>query len=270
MKRFVLLILTLLSRCMQAQEIDTIRVPLDGTSYLIFDEPISLVNLGTKAYLGKVEDRLLFVKALTDRAEPTTLLVQAGGTLFTGYLQFARKPKKNFYDYRQTGRLSAAPPSTPSKTAPATLTSSDLPFEAMKTLRMNTSVKQSSGGMVMECVQLFNDEQHTYIRFTVRNTTTIGYRVDLVSFTYKEKLARRLHNKVAPQYEEMAPVDRREPAHIEAGRSEDFYYALPLYSTTDKGFLEVIFREQVGARIVTVEIPSTKIKDAPLLTPSRP
>ena len=85
----------------QAQKLDTISVTSEGTSYLIFDEPISLVNLGTKAYIGKVEkDRMLFLKALSPNTEPTTLLVQAGSTLFTGYIRYVKKPSRSFYDYR--------------------------------------------------------------------------------------------------------------------------------------------------------------------------
>ncbi|MVM42004.1 DUF4138 domain-containing protein [Spirosoma sp. HMF3257] len=246
-----------------AQHLDTISVTVEGTSYVIFDEPISLVNLGTKAYIGKVEnERMLFLKALAPNATPTTLLIQAGSTLFTGYIRYERKPAKSFYDYRvldgPTTRLGQPSSSTVEAPVSSKLT-------RMKVIKPNTHIREVKDGIELECVQLFNDPERTYLKIAFRNTTTVAYVLDIVSFTYKEKLPRRLRNKVSPQFEEMKPDDRLEPARIEAGRTEAFYYSIPLYSTTEDGYLEIIFREKVGARVVTLEVPAQKIMNAPLL-----
>ncbi|MFD2937723.1 DUF4138 domain-containing protein [Spirosoma flavum] len=248
----------------QAQKLDTISVTSEGTSYLIFDEPISLVNLGTKAYIGKVEkDRMLFLKALSPNTEPTTLLVQAGSTLFTGYVRYVKKPSRSFYDYRIMDESSSSSPAARSVVSSLAPTISKL--VKMKTGKPNVSVREVKDGVDIECIQVFNDTQRTYLKLAVKNTTTIAYVLDLVTFTYKERLPRRLRNKVAPQYEEMTPDDRIEPARIEAGRIKYFYYSLPLYSTTESGYLEMIFREKVGARVITLEIPAKKIMTASLL-----
>ncbi|MBC3788637.1 DUF4138 domain-containing protein [Spirosoma utsteinense] len=247
----------------QAQKLDTISVTSEGTTYLIFDEPISLVNLGTKAYIGKVEkDRMLFLKALSPNTEPTTLLVQAGSTLFTGYVRYVKKPSRSFYDYRIMDESSSSPAARSVVSLVAPTTSK---LVKMKTGKPNVSVREVKDGIDVECIQVFNDTQRTYLKLAVKNTTTIAYVLDLVTFTYKERLPRRLRNKVAPQYEEMTPDDRIEPARIEAGRIEYFYYSLPLYSTTESGYLEMILREKVGARVITLEIPAKKIMTASLL-----
>ncbi|GAB4039918.1 MULTISPECIES: DUF4138 domain-containing protein [unclassified Spirosoma] len=244
-----------------AQHLDTITVSVEGTSYVIFDEPISLVNLGTKAYVGKVEnERMLFLKALAPNATPTTLLIQAGSKLFTGYIRYERNPSKSFYDYRVLDEGNTRSNQLSSTVAPA---SSKL--TRMKVIKPNTHIREEKDGIDLECVQLFNDAERTYLKIAFHNTTTVAYVLDIVSFTYKEKLPRRLRNKVAPQFEEMKPDDRLEPARIEAGRTEAFYYSLPLYSTTEDGYLEIIFREKVGARVVTLEVPAQKIMKAPLL-----
>ena len=246
-----------------AQKLDTISVTSDGTSYLIFDEPISLMNLGTKAYIGKIEqDRMLFLKALAPNAEPTTLLVQAGSTLFTGYVRYVHKPTKSFYDYRL---IDDGSPNPVHRLSSAPVVSSPGKIGKMKLAKANTSTRTEKDGIDLDCIQLFNDAQRTYLKLAFKNTTTVAYVLDFVSFTYKEKLPRRLRNKVAPQYAEMMPDDKVEPARIEAGRTENFYYAIPLYSTTENGYLEVIVREKAGARVITLEIPAKKIMSASLL-----
>lgn len=263
MKAFLMIALLGCWISTRAQKLDTISVTSDGTSYLLFDEPISLMNLGTKAYIGKIEkERMLFLKALAPNAEPTTLLVQAGSTLFTGYVRFVRKPTKSFYDYRVMDESSSAP-ALHSLSAPEVASTGKI--GKMKTAKANTSTRVDKDGIDLDCIQLFNDAQRTYLKLAFKNKTTIAFVLDLVSFTYKERLPRRLRNKVAPQYEEMMPDDKVEPARIEAGRTENFYYSIPLYSTTEDGYLEVIVREKAGARVVTLEIPAKKIMSAPLL-----
>ena len=263
MKAFLLMLLLLPLLSAQAQKLDTINVTSEGTSYLIFDEPISLFNLGTKSYIGKVEkERMLFLKALSPNVESTTLLIQAGSTLFTGYVRYVKKPTKSFYDYRIMDESSSSPTSRNSITSTGSASSK---LSKMRVAKTNTSVKEVKDGIDLECVQLYNDSQRTYLKLALKNTTTIAYVLDLVSFTYKERLPRRLRNKVAPQYEEMTPDDKVEPPRIEAGRTENFYYSIPLYSTTESGYLELIFREKVGARVLTLEIPAKKIMTAPLL-----
>ena len=266
MKTLIIIALLGLAVSTQAQKFDTISVTSEGTTYLIFDEPITLVNLGTKSYVGKVEkDRMLFLKALSTNTEPTTLLIQAGSTLFTGYVRYVRKPTRSFYDYRATDESSSTPSIRNPSTAATLIAPATSKINKMKTAKSNTSVHVEKDGIDLECVQLFNDSQRTYIKLALKNTTTLAYALDLVSFTYKEKLPRRLRNKVSPQYEEMIPDDRIEPARIEAGRLENFYYSIPLYSTTENGYLEVIVREKTGARVTILEIPAKKIMAAPLL-----
>jgi hypothetical protein len=57
-----------------------------------------------------------------------------------------------------------------------------------------------------------------------------------------------------------------EPTRIlNAQKSEKYYYCIPLYATTDNGFLEVIFREKNGLRNIKIAIPFKKILKAKML-----
>lgn len=256
----------------QTQKMDTITVSTDGTTYLIFDESISLFNLGSKSYIGKVENsKMLFLKALSPDAQPTTILIQFGTSIFTGYIRYARKLNRHFYDYRATASniVASARPgvlSTSSTTFPPVSALANPKFAQIKKAPKNQKgLSETNDGVEVECTNLYNDKQLTYLKLAVHNKTTLAYQVDFISFSYKEKLPRKLRNKVAPQIEEVTPVDKVEPARIEAGRVAEYIYSLPMYSTTDDGYLELIFREAKGARVLVLQIPAKKIMAASLL-----
>lgn len=273
MKVLLLTLLSLIARVSISQHLDTIAVSATGTTYLIFDEPITLFNLGTKHYVGKIEnEKMIFLKASVPNAEPTTLLVQAGSLLLTGYIRTDRKPAKAFYDYRASAQPTAPKPNTPDRqppgVSPKSSTGSNTGISTlmrMSKAKANCHISEKQDGIHVVCNQLFNDTQHTYLKLAIQNKTTLPFIIDLISFTYKEKLPKRMRNKVSPQFEERQPDEKIEPARVDAGRTEDFYYSLPVYSTTLKGYLEIIVREQTGARVIVLTIPSSDIQEAPLL-----
>jgi len=64
--------------------------------------------------------------------------------------------------------------------------------------------------------------------------------------------------------QEVEPLTKVEKLLTESGKSNEYLYALPLYSTTEDGFLQVIFREKAGLRSIIIEIPFKKILRAEL------
>ena len=256
----------------QTQKMDTVTVSTDGTAYMIFDESISLFNLGSRSYFGKVENqKMLFLKAVSPDAQPTTILIQFGTSIFTGYIRYAKKLNRHFYDYRAiaSNTLASIRPgilaTSPSTFPPVSALVNPKFAQIKKAAKNQKGLAEANDGVEVECTNLYNDKQLTYLKLAVHNKTTLAYQVDFISFSYKEKLPRKLRNKVAPQIQEMTPVDKVEPARIEAGRVSEYIYSLPMYSTTDDGYLEVIFREVKGARVLVLKIPAKKIMAASLL-----
>ena len=74
------------------QKYDTIYVSTESTTYLIFDEPISLFNLGSKDYEAKADDpHILFIRAKTTLAKRSTIVVTHGDEILTAYVAFCSK-----------------------------------------------------------------------------------------------------------------------------------------------------------------------------------
>lgn len=69
-----LLVICLTSK-LNAQNIDTIYVGNNKTSYVVCPETLSYFELGSKEYTGQIKDDTFYLKALTHTAKPTSLLI---------------------------------------------------------------------------------------------------------------------------------------------------------------------------------------------------
>jgi Domain of unknown function (DUF4138) len=255
----VLFILVFLKSCFVfGQKQDTVFVNAEATTYLIFDEPISLFNLGSKEFEAKADNpKILFLKAKYTNAKPSTLVVTHGEAIYTAYL-VVKTNQKAFYDFRKTNQ-------SETKMSAEKLKKERLSEQLKKLVNApkNLSIESKKQQIRLELTHLFNDNEATYMRFTLTNQSSILYDLDYVSFTYFEKRTRkdRKRNAVNTGFQEVETLIKIENSLTEAGKSNVYYYALPLYATTEKGYLQIIFREKAGLRSVELDVPFKKISN---------
>lgn len=254
--KHLLICLLLLTARVKAQKYDTIYVSNESTSYLLFDDPIQLYNIGNQDFIGQVDDpKMLFLKAKNSLAKATSLVVSHGENVFTGFIAYRSKPHP-FYDYRKKDGKEASP----NKEVETKL-------KSLKKLAPNVTFMAENQNVLVKMTHLYNDNKATYVRFMLMNQSSILYDLDYVSFAYIEERKRKSKkiNTLESGLEEMSPLVIEEEPITQAGQSKEFFYAIPLYSTTANGYLQVIFREKAGVRSVTFKIPFSHVLKAALL-----
>ncbi len=243
------------------QKYDTIYVNTEGTTYLIFDEPITLFNLGSKDYEAKADEpRILFIRAKTTLAKRSTLVITHGNEIYTAYIAFKMNTQA-FYDFRKKAVLKEeVVENTEQKKLETKLNS-------LTKLPKNIIVTVKKQQIELNLLNLYNDNEATFLKFSLKNKSSIVYDLDYVSFAYIEKRKRtsKKINSLNSGLQEIEPLAKVEKLVTQSGKSNEYLYALPLYSTTEDGFLQVIFREKAGLRNVIIEIPFNKILRATLL-----
>ena len=132
---------------------------------------------------------------------------------------------------------------------------------------MNVSFKKTQSGILLHCENIYTDANGVYLKFSLHNESSIAYQIDNVSFSYQSKMKKRAINRLQSLgIEEVTVLKSFNPVTIlTSQKSEKYYYYIPLYDTTDNGFLEVVFREKNGLRNIKIAIPFKKILKAEML-----
>ncbi len=242
------------------QKYDTIYVSTESTTYLIFDEPISLFNLGSKDYEAKADDpHILFIRARTTLAKRSTIVVTHGDEILTAYVAFKTNTQA-FYDFRKK--------QLPKEEIIENTEQKQIENKLKRIARLprNINIKAKKQQIELHLLNLYNDNEATFLRFSLRNQSSIIYDLDYVSFAYIEKRKRTTQriNTLNGGLQEVEPLIKIEKLLTESGKSNEYLYALPLYSTTEDGFLQVIYREKAGLRSIIIDIPFKKILRAEL------
>lgn len=239
---------------------DTIVVNNETTTYLIFDNPISMYNIGNKDYEAQVNNpKILFLKAKSSSSKPSTLVLTQGDNIYTAYLVF-RKNAPVFYDFRKP--IAPTIVENPEEKQYKILVKK---LEKLQKQPVNVSFTTQKQNMVLRVFHLYNDNQATYLSLQLKNLSSMVYEVEYVSFAYTQKRKKSKQNVLASGMEDIQALAKIEPLRLEAGESNSFYYALPLYATTQDGSLQIIFREKAGLRSIGIEIPFKKILNADFL-----
>ena len=252
-----------------SQKIDTLYVNSAATSYLIFDEAITLFNLGNTDFQAQTASTLpmslgsqvLLLKAKIPNAKPTTLLLTHGKQIYQAYLYYQEPLNQSFYDYRSENQSKES-----FKTTDENLQLEDK-FKKLTISPMNVSFKKTQSGMLLLCENIYTDANGVYLKFSLHNESSIAYEIDNVSFSYQSKMKKRAINRLQSLgIEEVTVLKSFESGTIlTSQKSGKYYYYIPLYATTDNGFLEVIFREKNGLRNIKIAIPFKKILKAEML-----
>jgi hypothetical protein len=241
---------------------DTVFVSGGMTTYMIFPENVAVMDLGSKGYVGKIESgNMLYLKPLSTTVAPSSLLVRtASDRIYLHYIAYRRHPDKIFWDYRADTLVEALPSGiNASHTVPRTRMVYARQLEALKKQPKRKLTRHASSGIKMTVSNLAVDGEAVYMLIDVENNTSVPYKLDYVSFTYKERRSKKSLRRIVPQENVVEPFDGQVVDEVAPRGKAYLAYALPLYAGTNKGFLEVVVREADGNRLLSGIIRARKI-----------
>jgi hypothetical protein len=268
LSRLTLLVAALFSYSVSFAYPDTLFISRDATTYLLFAEQVSLVDIGSRGeYLSRIEGKCVFVKAVKEEAAPTSILVVHGEEYFVAVLAYKPFNSKFLYDYSNkldTGKIS------PKNTGSATIDMDKVKkhFDIFHKLPQAASRKTArKNHLQLSLIRLQNDKQATYLSFTLHNGSSINYEIDLITFERKQKRGKRFsQNNVNSEF--IAPLLSSPIKVIAAKGKQPLHFALPLYALSAGSFVKLSLREKNGSRLLSLKLPTRYINQAPIFNPN--
>lgn len=256
---------------------DTLYVSSQATAVLIFPGAISLADLGTGGFIAKTADKVLLIKANGPSKGLTTLFVRYGKEqYFTGFIGYDSLPSLSYYDFRTAekgggGAVSFSPdlgPISPEVIAKdllpekIDLKAAKVSLERMKGLKRELfTIGSIAHHMQLGIENIRHDESLSYLSFSLQNGSSLPYRLELVSFRYREPVRGK---GLADMLTELKPILIQAPDLIRPHDKDIFYVALPHFAIPSKGSLEILLREKNGTRSLIASVPTSAIMKAPI------
>ena len=247
--------------CCYHDKNDTIFVSDTETTYLLFPEKVELVDIGKAGeYAARIEGESVFLKALKSQASQTSLLVRYGKQYYHAKLIFTNQPEKNLYEIRSAAK-STLEAEEGKQEEEVKFGSIRDRLEKVKSLEGRKGMKYSRHSLTVRTTHLQNDSMATYLGFTLKNNSSIDYKIDFIGFSLSEKKGRRFsRNNLFKK--ELLPFTSDAPAVVHGGEEEKLFYALPLYAMASRGKLQIQIREKNGSRVLRLSIPARLINNA--------
>ena len=245
---------------------DTIYVNTELNSYVVMDEPVSIVDLGTAAdYGAKIENNVVFLKALTPDAAGTTLFISAGKRVFAGIIRYKKDNHRFLYDLREKTLNAAA---TYSREHYVPEVDIRLIRERLFSLGSNNpqalEASTSRNGLRWSLLDLKTDPSAIYLKLRLENQTALVYRTESISVENAEHYRKRLLSRKKVTLLPVEPLIEGNFSDVKPYASHDFYLALPVYAVGRQGSVLVTIRETSGVRALQLEIPPQLMSRADL------
>ncbi|MEN7551849.1 DUF4138 domain-containing protein [Rapidithrix thailandica] len=239
----------------QATEMDTLYVSDSATLYLVFDQPVDLVDIGLGAdYHCKMEGPVVFVKAKRPLWRPSPLLVQVGNRFVMTLLVYRSHPGKFLYDYR---KKPLAKPKKEKKFLP------EIELKKLDAFpEMFRNKKRKKDGISMQVDKVLIGKRGIYLKLSLINTTSMDYRPDHLAFYWAQFHRRGWFKKKKSSIRQAVPIEIQSPELVPAGSSEAFYIALPVFAVGDEGHLSITLREQQGNRNLSLKLQGKRLRKA--------
>ena len=261
-KKFIfILIIAFFSWPLHAQRsaaLDTIYVSHQSKSYMLFDEAVSLADVGNPSlYQAHIEGNSILVVATQDSVPDTPFYAMVGGKPFMGRLAFHPQPKA-FYDFRERSNSSGSPIQS---------ASNEEVLDRLLELKSHEDlnyVNSQKDGINFTLAGIVHDLSTTYLKFKVDNQTSLVYQTDFIGF---ERLKRYKKGFFAKDKEARFPLEPVADWGTDAilPYSEDYlFYALPIQSLDSKEAIIATLRERTNGRSVSLKISSRLNRKADL------
>ncbi|MDF9796265.1 hypothetical protein OKW21_001528 [Catalinimonas alkaloidigena] len=245
---FILLLVTTFSYSQ-----DTIYVSNQSKSYLLFDEAVSLADIGNPMlFQASIEGKAIMVIAKKDSVPPTPFYAVVGDQPFQGVLIFHSHPQV-FYDFRKD----------------VTEHEKSIGNEIEKRFKVLNEqadlfyVGNKADGISFKLVGILHDHQATYLKFRVKNHTSVIYHTEFIGFERLKKYKKGLFAKMQVAHFPIA-AEGWQIKEILPYSSANLYYVLPLQALERKESIIATLREKAARRSVPLKLPYQLIKRANL------
>lgn len=271
MKYFIITILLFFNSVFLFAQ-DTIPSSDLNTAYLVFPTTINLIDIGNpNEYYGKIQDKVLLIKAKKQNALMSTLLVRSGDSFFHYMLKFEKEPKTYYFDFSKEKEKTDAEES-PTTNSGAKV---EVPTTAINLKNMQSKVdsivnikgEYNTLGVLSDYLQaavtvIRNDKENTYIKIVIKNLSSLPYKFDFISFQYFQVMKKGSLKKTKNAPLDVFPIIYPKANEISANSTSVVGYAIPQFGLANNGYLVVSFREKKGDRVLKIKIESGIIQGA--------
>lgn len=251
---------------------DTIPSSDLNTAYLVFPTTINLIDIGNpNEYYGKIQDKVLLIKAKKPNALMSTLLVRSGDSFFHYMLKFEKEPKTYYFDY--SGKEEKEDLTVNSNITPGNAVEPLTPALKLKNMQnkvdsiVNIKGEYNTLGVLSDYLQaavtvIRNDKENTYIKIVIKNLSSLPYKFDFISFQYFQVMKKGSFKKTKNAPLDVFPIIYPKAGEISANSTSVVGYAIPQFGLANNGYLVVSFREKTGDRVLKIKIESGIIQGA--------
>jgi hypothetical protein len=266
MKKILFLLPFLLALSPAFAGADTIYVNTTRSSYIVFDQDVVIVDCGVKNdYAVQAEKNVVFIKALKEPSQETTLFVSAGKKVYAGIVKFCKTNNQFLYDLRDK-TLNVAASYSRDNYVPQVdiaLTRERL-FSLKEAPRKISNVGVTKNGCTWSLTNLKTDNSSIYLKLRLENNSALVYRVESISvenaeFYKKRILSRKKTNKIP-----VVPQIEGNIVDVKPYSTHDYFLAIPVYAVGKQGAVYVTIREVSGVRSSQIEIPYSTMEKADL------
>ncbi|MEK6482437.1 hypothetical protein WJR50_33185 [Catalinimonas sp. 4WD22] len=246
---FVLLLATTLSYSQ-----DTIYVSDQAKSYLLFDEAVSLADIGNPMrFQAGIEGNAVMLIAKKDSVPPTPFYAVVGDQPFQGVLIFQSHPQA-FYDFRKK--------SSNHEKRIAFEKEERLEFLQEQTDLHYTGNKEH--GISFRLVGILHDHQDTYLKFRVKNHTSVVYQTEFIGFERLKKYKKGFFAKTQVAHFPITEAEAWQIQDILPYSSGHLFYVLPLQALERRESIIATLREKGARRSISLKLPYQSFKRADL------
>jgi hypothetical protein len=272
--------------------LDTIFCDTKNTSYMVFSQDVSLCDLGyADDYVAQVKDNVVFVKALKEGVEPTTVFIKSGKDIYFGMLKYKIQNKKYYYDFKvvkdttegslegteakkttrnvteEQKKISTTQASVPNKKVVSIvpgLKSKTEDFVKIKNELSTLGFVSPTLDAALTVIR--NDNSNTFLKIICRNKSSIAYKLDFISFQYYQDMKKGAFRKSRKAPIDVFPVAEPIIKEIAPGKTETLSYVIPSYALANNGYLMMLVRESSGDRVLKIKVGGAVIQNSQQLT----
>jgi hypothetical protein len=233
---------------------DTIYVSDRAKSYLFFDAPVKLADVGNPAlYQARIEGNSIMVVATQDSVAITPFYAEVDNEPFTALLAYRTHPKA-FYDFRKRNHEDEQ-------------LSKERAITRLRSLSVHNDLNYVSArkdGIYFQLVGLLHDLTTTYLKFRVENNTSLPYKTDFIGFEQRKRYKKNFWAKTRQTRFPLAPEAQWRVNPVFPYSEGYLYYALPLYALEARETVIATLREKSGSRSISLTIPTRLWRKATL------
>lgn len=281
MKRVIYCTCFLLLHALMVKATDTIYVSNEQNTYLVFDENITLLDLGgerefaaqlpeenvvlVKDFGAKAEKNAVYIKARSAEVSETTIFIAAGAKVFAGIVCFRAANDKILYDFRDKTLNKAASYNRENYVPEVDISLIEERLYSLSDAKRDIFDKGVSNNKInWSLMNLKADNSAIYLKLRLENNAALVYRIESISiehaaFYRKRILSRKKVNKVT-----VTPLIEGNIADVRPYGYHDYYVAIPVYAVGEQGAVLVTIRETTGIRSLQLEIPPGLMNTADL------